>query len=219
MVLVDFPACKKPLFTNPHKVLPLVKVALEASVICELMTHRSIYFAELRGSPAGGCQLSQSSSSNAEPEKSVLLCVFPLSTLSPIVEMDPFSSQLRAFITSPGVDLEAASGSPEDYDDRKGYLPDFLGGVSDFQVPLPLLKNTSDLVPVERAPQGKALRATIPELQCDDEPIPSLLLHNGREHRWERPFFPFQASGLEDRPPHTQGGTGGWPGILCSHRF
>jgi hypothetical protein len=127
MVLVDFPACKKPLFTNPHKVLPLVKVALEASVICELMTHRSIYFAELRGSPAGGCQLSQSSSSNAEPEKSVLLCVFPLSTLSPIVEMDPFSSQLRAFITSPGVDLEAASGSPEDYDDRNGYLPDFLG--------------------------------------------------------------------------------------------
>ena len=68
--------------------------------------------------------------SNAEPEKSVLLCVFPLSTLLPMVEMDPFSSQLRAFITSPGVDLEASSGSPEDYDDRNGYLPDFLGGAS-----------------------------------------------------------------------------------------
>ena len=55
----------------------------------------------------------------------------------------------------PTVELEAASGSPEDYDDRNGYLFDFLGDGSDFLVPLPLLKEKSDLVQVERAPKER----------------------------------------------------------------
>ena len=50
--------------------------------------------------------------------------------------------------------LEAPSGSPEDYDDRNGYLSDFLGDGSDFLVPL-LLKEKSDLVQVERAPKER----------------------------------------------------------------
>ena len=42
-----------------------------------------------------------------------------------------------------------------DYDDRNGYLADFLGDGSDFLVPLPLLKDKSDLVEVERAPKER----------------------------------------------------------------
>ena len=70
--------------------------------------------------------------------------------------MTPSSSQLRAHILqSPTIELEAASGSPEDYDDRNGYLVDFLGEGSDFLVSLPLLKDNSDLVQVERAPKER----------------------------------------------------------------
>jgi hypothetical protein len=50
--------------------------------------------------------------------------------------MIPSSLQLRAHLPpSPNVDIEAASGTPEDYDDRNGYLPDFLGDDSDFLGP------------------------------------------------------------------------------------
>jgi hypothetical protein len=77
-------------------------------------------------------------------------------TLLAKIEMIPASWRLRAHIPpTPGIDLEATSGSPEDYDDRNGYLPDFLGHGSDFLVPLPLLKDTSDLVKVERAPKER----------------------------------------------------------------
>jgi hypothetical protein len=65
------------------------------------------------------------------------------------------SSQWRAHIPSPDVELEATSGSPEDYDDRNGYLPDFLGDSSDFLVQLPLPRDKSDLVQVERAPKER----------------------------------------------------------------
>ena len=61
----------------------------------------------------------------------------------------------RAHIPLPDAELEATSGSPEDYDDRKGYLPDFLGGSSDFLVPFPLLRDKSDLLQVERAPKER----------------------------------------------------------------
>ena len=70
--------------------------------------------------------------------------------------MTPFPGQLRAFmLASPGIEAEATRGSPEDYDDRNGYLADFLGAGSDFLVPLPLLKVTDDLIQVERAPKGR----------------------------------------------------------------
>ena len=70
--------------------------------------------------------------------------------------MTPASSQLRAHIPpSPGVDIEATSGRPEDYDDRNGYLPNFLGEGNDLVVPLPLPKDKEDLVQVERAPKER----------------------------------------------------------------
>jgi len=70
--------------------------------------------------------------------------------------MTPFPEQLRAFmLASPGIEAEATRGSPEDYDDRNGYLPDFLGAGSDFLVPLPLLRITDDLVQLERAPKER----------------------------------------------------------------
>jgi hypothetical protein len=75
------------------------------------------------------------------------------------IERISSSSQLCAHLPpAPNVEIEAASGSPEDYDDRNGYLPDFLGDDSDFLVPLPQIKNTSDLVPVERASQERPSR-------------------------------------------------------------
>jgi hypothetical protein len=55
----------------------------------------------------------------------------------------------------PSIEIEATSGSPEDYDDRNGYLPDFLGGGSKFLVAMPLPKDKSDLVQVERAPKER----------------------------------------------------------------
>jgi hypothetical protein len=67
----------------------------------------------------------------------------------PKVEMNPSSWQWRAHIPLPDAELEATSGSPEDYDDRNGYLPDFLGDSSDFLVQLPLLRDKSDLLQVE----------------------------------------------------------------------
>jgi hypothetical protein len=49
--------------------------------------------------------------------------------------MTPFPEELRAFmLASPRIEAEAIRGSPEDYDERNGYLPDFLGAGSDFLV-------------------------------------------------------------------------------------
>ena len=60
--------------------------------------------------------------------------------------MIPSSRQLRAHIPpSPAIELEATRGRPEDYGNRNGYLPNFLGNGSDFLVALPLLKDKSDL--------------------------------------------------------------------------
>ena len=58
-------------------------------------------------------------------------------------------------LASPGIEAEATRGSPEDYDDRNGYLADFLGAGSDFLVPLPLLRVADDLVQVEGAPKER----------------------------------------------------------------
>jgi hypothetical protein len=64
--------------------------------------------------------------------------------------MNPSPLQLRAHLPPPpAVEPEAASGSSEDYDDRNGYLPDFLGESSDFLVPLSLPMDKGDLVQVE----------------------------------------------------------------------
>jgi hypothetical protein len=70
--------------------------------------------------------------------------------------MNQSSRQLRAHIPpQPNIQLEATSGSPKDYDDRNGYLADFLGDGGGFLVPLPLLKAKGDLVKVERAPKER----------------------------------------------------------------
>lgn len=65
------------------------------------------------------------------------------------------TSDIRSLFPPPPpeleLDLEAAKPRPEDYDDRLGYDPKFLGDHADFAVPLPLLKDKSDLVPVARA--------------------------------------------------------------------
>lgn len=64
---------------------------------------------------------------------------------------------IRGLFPAPPLEteLEAAKPRPEDYDDRDGYDAKFLGNHSDFDVPLPLLKNQNDLVPVERAKPGR----------------------------------------------------------------
>ncbi len=69
--------------------------------------------------------------------------------------MIPSPWQLRAHISPPSIEIEATSGSPEDYDDRNGYLPEFLGEGSELLVGLPLLKDKGDLVKVERAPKER----------------------------------------------------------------
>jgi hypothetical protein len=78
--------------------------------------------------------------------------------------MNPSPLKLRAHLPPPpAVELEATSGNPEDYDDRNGYPPDFLCEGSDFLVPLPLPRDKSDLVQVERAPKERQF-----ELQCQN---------------------------------------------------
>lgn len=87
------------------------------------------------------------------------LCFSSIASLSSSVckrLMIPSPGQLRAFMLSPpGIEAETTGGSSEDYDDRTGYLADFLGASSDFRVALPLLKVTDDLVQVERAPKER----------------------------------------------------------------
>ncbi len=69
-----------------------------------------------------------------------------VSALHPKVEMVPPSSQWRGHIPSPDIELEGTSGSPEDYDDRNGYLPDFLGEGSDFLVKQSISQAEIDLL-------------------------------------------------------------------------
>jgi hypothetical protein len=89
----------------------------------------------------------------------------------------------------PTVELEAASGSPEDYDDRNGYLLDFLGEGSDFLVPLPLPKDKGDLVQVERARKERPFELQYQNFSVVMSRSRRFLQDNGCEHRRERPFF------------------------------
>ena len=133
--------------------------------------------------------------------------------------MVPSSWQWRAHIPSPYVELEATSVSPEDYDDRNGYLPDFLGDSSDFLVPLPLLKDKSDLLQVERAPKERPFELRYQNFSVIMSRSRRFCCITGVNNRRQRPFFSFQASGVEDRPPHSQGGTDRRRGILRPHGF
>jgi hypothetical protein len=69
--------------------------------------------------------------------------------------MIPTPWQLRAHIPPPSIEIEATTGSPEDYDDGNGYLPEFLGEGSELLVGLPLPKDKGDLVKVKRAPKER----------------------------------------------------------------
>ena len=57
----------------------------------------------------------------------------------------------------PSIEIEATSGSPEDYDDRNGYLADFLGDSSDFLVALPLTKGQKRPASGRASTEGKAI--------------------------------------------------------------
>ena len=95
------------------------------------------------------------------------------------------------------------SGSPEDYDDRNGYLPDFLGDGSEFLVPLPLRKDKGDLLQVERAPDERPFELRYQNFSVIMSRSRRFLLLNGCQYRRQRPFFSFQASGMEDGSSHT----------------
>ena len=66
---------------------------------------------------------------------------------------DTFATALKQH-RQPILELEAPRARYEDYDDRNGYLPDFLGVGENFRIPLPLLKDLDDHVKIARAPEG-----------------------------------------------------------------
>jgi hypothetical protein len=120
------------------------------------MTNRSISLGTLQSFAAWVLTGVDPVNRRKSAKQSELFGGFPFSTFVAEIEMNPSSWQLRAQIApSLAVDIEARSGSPEDYDDRNGYLADFLGEDSDFLVPLPLPKDKGDLVQVERAPKER----------------------------------------------------------------
>jgi endonuclease G, mitochondrial len=134
--------------------------------------------------------------------------------------MTPSSGQVRAYMLSlPGVEPEAAVGRPEDYDDRNGYLADFLGDSSDFLVPLPLLKVKGDLVQVERAPKERPFELRYQNFSVIMSRSRRFCCITGVNIDGSAPFFRFKRPGWKTDPPHSQGGTDRWRGILRSHRF
>ena len=115
--------------------------------------------------------------------------------------MIPSSSQLRAHIPpSPDIELEATSGSPEDYDDRNGYLPDFLGDGSDFLVPLPLPKDKSDLVKVERAPKERPFELRYQNFSVIMSRSRRFCCITGVNIDGSAPFFRFKRPGWKTDP-------------------
>jgi endonuclease G, mitochondrial len=66
---------------------------------------------------------------------------------------------IRALFPPPApereLDLETAKPRLEDYDNRNGYSPGFLGEGPAFEIPLPLLKAGPDMAPVARAKHGR----------------------------------------------------------------
>jgi endonuclease G, mitochondrial len=114
--------------------------------------------------------------------------------------MIPSSWQLRANIPSPDVDLEATSGSPEDYDDRNGYLPDFLGDGSDFLVTLPVLKDKSDLLQVERAPDERPFELRYQNFSVIMSRSRRFCCITGVNIDGSAPFFRFKRPGWKTDP-------------------
>ena len=125
--------------------------------------------------------------------------------------MTPFPGQLCAFmLASPGIEAEATRGSPEDYDDRNGYLPDFLGAGSDFVVPLPLLRVTDDLLQVERAPKERPFELRYQNFSVVMSRSRRLCCTTGVNIDGSAPFS-YQEAGMEDRSSHGVTGSAARP--------
>ena len=114
--------------------------------------------------------------------------------------MVPSSWQWRAHIPSPDVELDATSGSPEDYDDRNGYLADFLGDSSDFLVPLPLLRDKSDLLQVERAPKERPFELRYQNFSVIMSRSRRFCCITGVNIDGSAPFFRFKRPGWKTDP-------------------
>ena len=130
----------------------------------------------------------------------VLFSVFPLSHGIWQIDMIPSSSQWRARISSPDVELEATSGSPEDYDDRSGYLPDFLGDSGGLVVPLPLLRDKSDLLQVERAPTERPFELRYQNFSVIMSRSRRFCCITGVNIDGSAPFFRFKRPGWKTDP-------------------
>ena len=119
--------------------------------------------------------------------------------------MAPSPEEVRAFmLASPGIEVEATRGSPEDYDDRNGYLADFLGAGSDFLVPIPLLRVTTDLVQVERAPKERPFELRYQNFSVIMRRSRRLCCTTGVNIDGSAPFFHIKRPGWKIDPPIPQ---------------
>ena len=98
------------------------------------------------------------------------------------------------------IDMEATSGSPEDYDDRNGYLADFLGDSSDFLVQLPLPRDKSDLVQVERAPKERPFELRYQNFSVFMSRSRRFCCLTGVNIDGSAPFFRFKRPGWKTDP-------------------
>ena len=115
--------------------------------------------------------------------------------------MIPSSRQLRAHIPpSPGIELEATRGRPEDYGNRNGYLPNFLGDSSDFLVPLPLLRDKRDLLQVERAPKERPFELRYQNFSVIMSRSRRFCCITGVNIDGSAPFFRFKRPGWKTDP-------------------
>ena len=153
--------------------------------------------AKLRGL---GAHWSRSGRSTQGAKQSGLFGGFSISTFVAEINMIPSSLQLRAHLPPPlRVELEAASGSPEDYD-RNGYLPDFLGEGSDFLVPLPLPKDKGDLVLVEQARKERPFELQYQNFSVVMSRYRRFCMITGVNIDGSAPFFRFKRPGWKIDP-------------------
>ena len=101
---------------------------------------------------------------------------------------------------SPSIEIEATSGSPEDYDDRNGYLPEFLGEGSELLVGLPLPKDKGDLVKVERAPKERPFELRYQNFSVIMSRSRRFCCVTGVNIDGSAPFFRFKRPGWKTDP-------------------
>ena len=96
---------------------------------------------------------------------------------------------MRTYLPRRALNLKPRAAVPRDYNDRNGYLPDFLDEGSDFLVPLPLFRVEDDLLRVEGAPKESPFELRYQNFSVAMSRSRRFCCNHGCQYRRQRPFF------------------------------